>query len=87
MMTISELKTALHNGTVRVVFTKSDGTEREMFCTLKEGVVVPYEKKTERVKETTSEDILPVWDTRKLAWRSFKYSAVKSAEQIHPIEP
>lgn len=65
----------LRAGEVKVTFTKTDGTEREMVCTLKEGVVVPYEKKTERVKKV-NDDVVPVWDIEEQAWRSFKLSTV-----------
>lgn len=65
----------LRAGEVKVTFTKTDGTEREMACTLKEGVVVPYEKKTERVKKV-NDDVVPVWDIEEQAWRSFKLSTV-----------
>lgn len=71
----------LHRGPVEVNFTKADGTQRVMNCTLQEGVVVPYERKTEgdstKVKQ---EDLLPVWDLDKGAWRSFKLSAVTSVK-------
>jgi hypothetical protein len=44
-------------------------------CTLKEGVVVPHEKKTERVKEVNDE-VLAVWDCEKNAWRSFRFDSI-----------
>lgn len=75
-MTLDELKTSLRAGPVLVTFTKADGTERTMRCTLQEGVVVPHEKKTERVKES-NDNIVPVWDLEKSAWRSFKFDAIK----------
>lgn len=65
----------LRMGPVTVFFIKSDGTEREMKCTLEEGVAIPHEKKTDRVKEK-NEDVCPVWDLDKGAWRSFRYDAV-----------
>lgn len=71
------LKSILHEGPARVVFTKRDGTERAMMCTLQEGVAVPHDKKTERVKEANP-DVFAVWDLEKNAWRSFKLSAIKT---------
>lgn len=70
----------LRQGNVTVKFTKSDGTEREMNCTLQPSVAIPYEKKTDRVKETTNDDIIPVWDIDKSAWRSFKISSLISVQ-------
>lgn len=69
------LKSMLQMGPVDVTFTKSDGTTRVMKCTLQEGVVVPHEKTTDRVKETNNE-VLPVWDIEKSAWRSFRLDSI-----------
>ena len=71
------LKSVLHDGAVQVVFTKNDGTERVMKCTLQEGVALPHDKKTDRIKEANT-DVMAVWDMEKHAWRSFKLSSVKS---------
>ena len=62
-----------------ITFTKKDGSERVMKCTLKEGVVVPHEKTTDRVKEPKN-DILPVWDTEASAWRSVTIPNILSIE-------
>ena len=73
------LKSHLRMGPVNVTFTKKDGTERLMKCTLQEGVVVPHEKTTERVKEENNE-ILAVWDLDKNAWRSFRLDSIKTID-------
>lgn len=65
----------LHIGPAKVTFIKNDGTEREMHCTLEEKVVVPHVKTTDRVKEN-NEEVCPVWDIDKRAWRSFRYDSV-----------
>jgi WYL_2, Sm-like SH3 beta-barrel fold len=70
------LKSMLRMGPVDVTFTKADGTERVMKCTLQEGVVIPHEKTTDRVKEENPHN-LAVWDMEKNAWRSFRLSNVK----------
>jgi hypothetical protein len=64
----------MHN--VNVTFTKRDGTERVMLCTLQEESVVPYEKTTDRVKQPMPDNI-SVWDLEKNAWRSFKIDTIK----------
>lgn len=61
---------------VRVTFTKSDGTEREMLCTLREDVIQSTEKKTDRTKKENL-DVMSVWDVEKNAWRSFRLDSVK----------
>lgn len=58
-----------------VTFTKKDGTSRVMRCTLKEGVVVPHERKTERTREA-KDNILPVWDLENNAWRSINIDTI-----------
>lgn len=69
------LKGMLRVGPIKVSFVKKDGTVREMNCTLEEDVAIPHEKTTDRVKEQNDE-VCPVWDIDKQAWRSFRYDAV-----------
>lgn len=59
-----------------MTFTKNDGTEREMECTLKEEFIQQYEKKTDRVRKE-NEDVLSVWDLENNGWRSFRVDSVK----------
>ena len=66
-------------GPVTLTFTKKDGSEREMNCTLAEAVIVPHEKTTDRVKEENL-DTLAVWDLDKEAWRSFRLDSVISVK-------
>ena len=70
------LKSHLIMGPVTVVFTKKDGTERRMHCTLQEGIVIPHENATERTK-VENEEVLAVWDIDKKAWRSFRLDTIK----------
>jgi hypothetical protein len=65
----------LRNHDVTLHFRKKDGSVRIMECTLQEGKVKEYTKKTERVK-AVSEDTCPVFDTEKNEWRSFRYDSV-----------
>jgi hypothetical protein len=64
------------NDPVLIKFEKKDGTIREMKCSLNENVVVPYEKKTDKVKQKNDET-LSVWDVEKNAWRSFQLRSIK----------
>lgn len=65
----------LRMGPVTVKFFKTDGSERIMNCTLKEDMITPYEKKTDRVK-VPNDEVCAVWDLDKNEWRSFKYDNV-----------
>lgn len=69
------LKGHLKAGPVKITFLKKDGSEREMNCTLQEGIVVPHEKTTDRVKQV-SDEVCPVWDIDIGAWRSFRYDSI-----------
>lgn len=75
------LKDLLKRKIVQIKFTKTDGTERVMKCTLLEDIVPIYEKKTERVKQT-NDDLLAVWDLDKAAFRSFKLSSLIDYQTI-----
>jgi len=71
----SNIQNMLHTGIISVKFTKKDGSERVMKCTLMEGIIKPHEKTTEREKKV-NEDLISVWDVEKDAWRSFRYDSI-----------
>ena len=67
----------LHCGPATVTFTKADGTDRVMKCTLEEDKlpkVVIKEGATPRKESTTS---MRVFDLEKNEWRSFTIKKVK----------
>jgi hypothetical protein len=72
------------NKGVLVEFTKADGTERKMLCTLAENLIpaiTPVKEKPEIISEGAT-DVIPtackVWDIEKQAWRSFRWDSVKT---------
>lgn len=73
-----------------VTFTKTDGTERTMFCSLMIEHVKPLIKSminNDIVPVTDGHpDILAVVDLEKGAWRSFKISRVSKVEIIEPVK-
>lgn len=77
------LKSMLHMGQATITFTKLDGTERVMQCTLEAEKLPPAvplaEGKTPR-KESTSTKALRVFDLEKKEWRSFTTKNVKRIE-------
>lgn len=73
------LQGLLKEGPILVTFTKSNGEERVMKCTLKEDVVPQYEKKTDREK-VKNDKVLSVWDLEKNEWRSFRLDSIKSVQ-------
>lgn len=68
---------------MQIVFTKADGTERVMNCTLRPEVL-PEMKTKLNMEETVegSSEVISVWDLDKQAWRSFKPSTVIKANII-----
>jgi hypothetical protein len=70
----------LEERTVEVAFTKKDGTDRVMNCTLKEDILPIVQKEIEEDSstKTKSKDALAVWDTDVGGWRSFRWDSIKS---------
>lgn len=73
------LQNLLRTFVATITFTKKDGTERVMKCTLRQDIAVPHERKTDRVKEP-KDDLLPVWDTEALAWRTITIPNILTVE-------
>lgn len=76
MFTKEELQEQLKTGPQIVTFTKADGTERVMRCTLNESYLPLQEEK--ETKRKPNDEVVPVWDLDKNAWRSFRVDSVKS---------
>ncbi len=73
------LKGLLREREVTIFFTKKDGTEREMLCTLSENKI-PSEKTPKNSGKSKSDDALAVFDVKKSDWRSFRWDSVKKVE-------
>jgi phosphoenolpyruvate synthase/pyruvate phosphate dikinase len=73
----------MQNGQIiKVTFVKNDGTDRVLYCTLKE-----LEKKStddaekeKKKKRKTNGSVLPVFDVQKDVYRSFRIDRVKNVE-------
>jgi hypothetical protein len=75
-----QLKKLLSENTLSVLFTKKDGTQRAMLCTLIADHLPVVEKKEEdtKVEKKQSEESIAVWDLEKKAWRSFRLDSIVS---------
>lgn len=73
----------LKQSVVNVVFTKADGSERTMNCTLKLENIPEDQHPKSAVKSES--DQIRVFDTDIDAWRSFNFSSVKTidGESVH----
>lgn len=65
---------------VRITFTKTDGSERVMRCTLDPSMLPAQEIKETKEPRRVNTSVLPVFDIDLNAWRSFKIRSVKEIE-------
>ena len=70
------LTNLLNEYVVEVTFTKKDGTERVMNCTLHED----YLPETTGAGRAVNSDALAVFDTEVEDWRSFRWDSVKAVK-------
>lgn len=67
----------LHTNPVTVTFTKKDGTERIMNCTLEPSKLPPIVVKEDKKIRKESNTSMRVFDLDKQEWRSFTIRSVK----------
>jgi len=79
-MTKNEIYDMARGNIISVTFTKKDGETRTMKCSLKDEYIVSEEKKESTLVRKPNDDVLPVWDLDKNAWRSFRIESVKGVE-------
>jgi len=80
MMNQQEIKDALHANVCTVTFTKVNGDERVMQCTLKEDLLpaqTDLEEQIQKKAKTPNPDVLAVYDVTAEGWRSFRWDSVK----------
>jgi hypothetical protein len=79
------LQSHLSAGEVRLVFTKKDGTDREMSCTTNAALIptAPIVESTDvepKKEKKVNEDVMPVYDLEAQGWRSFRWDSVKEVK-------
>jgi len=72
------LTNLLNEYVVEVTFTKKDGTERVMNCTLQED----YLPETTGAGRSGNSDALAVFDTEIEDWRSFRWDSIKAVKVV-----
>lgn len=72
------IRQKLHDTICKVTFTKTNGEERIMYCTLNESMI-PSEISTSDTKRTKKDnpDVQAVYDVKASGWRSFRWDLVK----------
>ena len=66
----------LQSRAMRITFTKVNGEERIMGCTLQEHMIPA----TDANNRKQNEDVLPVFDINKGEWRSFRLDSIINVE-------
>lgn len=74
---MNALKNSLQNGVVTVTFTKKDGSERVMKCTLAENFIAQKDLPKGNTRSVNTETIA-VYDVDVSGWRSFRLDSIKS---------
>jgi hypothetical protein len=78
MIDRNEIVSKLRAGVVNVTFTKVDGSERTMQCTLlPEYLPEEFRNKQPMLTETVG-NAVSVWDVQAGGWRSFRVDSVKA---------
>jgi hypothetical protein len=65
-----------------ITFTKVDGTERVMPCTLRTSAMPPVALNEHHKTRLYNPEVLSVWCLDKNEWRSFKVMNVKKIEKL-----
>lgn len=78
-MDIQEIKNLLHKNVCEIVFTKVDGTDRTMRCTLLEQYLPPSANNETSTKKSNP-NTLVVWDVDSRGWRSFRTASLKTIQ-------
>ena len=86
MQTRDEIVTLLKEGLLEVTFTKVNGEERVMKCSLHKEFTTNL---TEEVKKSNerkiNEDVIPVWDIDNAGWRSFRVDSITCIRDLGKI--
>lgn len=75
----NDLILQLKDNVCEVNFTKLNGEERIMKCTLQDAYIP---ETMSEVTKKPNKDILSVWDIEKSAWRSFRMDSLNSFEVL-----
>lgn len=76
-MTRNDYVTELKNGVCRVIFTKKNGEERDMTCTLDMSYVPESQHPKGTAGYVKNEETISVYDMKAEGWRSFKVENIK----------
>jgi hypothetical protein len=72
------LRKELKEGVKTITFTKTDGTQRVLKCTLQESVLPQVDATKSVTAKKQNDEALAVWDIENAGWRSFRYDSIIS---------
>jgi len=74
----------LKKNVIKVTFTKVNGDERVMRCTLHDSILP--EQNIGGIKKKENLDVLSVWDLDNNGWRSFRLDSVIDYKVVEGVE-
>ncbi len=74
----------LKKNVMRITFTKVNGDERVMLCTLHDSILP--EQPISEIKKKVNPDTLSVWDLDNNGWRSFRLDSIKEMKVVEVVE-
>jgi len=74
----------LKKNVMRITFTKLNGDERVMLCTLHDSILP--EQPISEIKKKVNPDTLSVWDLDNNGWRSFRLDSIKEMKVVEVVE-
>ena len=78
---------SLQKNIMSVIFTKKNGEERTMHCTLNETLLpeTTWREELDESKKKENLEVLAVWDVDIDAWRSFRLDSIKDLKVIEGV--
>lgn len=74
------LRKELKEGVKTITFTKTDGSQRVLKCTLQESALPPVDMSKVTAAKKQSDEALAVWDIENAGWRSFRFDSIISVQ-------
>ena len=81
--TREQLVEQLHRGVCHITFTKVDGEQRHMTCTLSSSIAAMPQELKEQSNRAKNPDVIAVWDLDVNSWRSFRVESVSACQYNH----
>lgn len=82
MLSKTDLQENLRKCIADITFTKVDGTERKMSCTLMNDYLPEFISSPLSEGRKENDGILAVWDLEKNSWRSFRLDSIINIDYI-----